>query len=227
MRYPDRSSLLGVAFLACAVGLGVLVLASGGSGEPSGPAGSDTAASRAATVAPGRAGREPSRPDTDYDLASLLLSGVDPPFTPADRTRYPQGSLDVAAAARRESDPAAEREVLESRGFQRGHERTWSSPDGDVITAVLYQFGDQAGAASYLAHGVAMVVDQDAVEFAVPFAAAHGFTQTDGSATVHSIALVREAYFFLVALASDRAAMTPEHAKVIAAAQLARLPGRS
>ena len=166
----------------------------------------------------------PVRPRVEYDLATVLIPGIDPSFQPADRARYPQGPLDAAAAARLEPNPSVERDRLASHGFQRGYQRAWTNTGSDVIGAAVYQFGDQPGAQGYMSDGASTVLRQGAEEFPVQLEGGHGFTQVDGSLTLHTVAFARGPYFFLFFSASEHPALTRERLIGVAVAQRDRLP---
>lgn len=166
----------------------------------------------------------PVRPQVEYDLGTVLIPTIDETFQPADPARYSQGPLDVAAAARLEPNPSGERVHLSSLGFQRGYQRVWTTTAGDVIGAAVYQFGDEPGARGYLSDGASTVIRQGAEEFSVQLEGGHGFTQMDGSSTIHTVAFARGRYFFLFFAASEHAAQTRERLLVVAATQLDRVP---
>ncbi len=209
------------------VASGTALLAYGGlaarHGERQQPAGRSGDSHRSGIPSAHRGG--PARPDVEHDLATLLLPALGPRFHPADRARFPQGPLDLAAAARLEPDPDAERHALESRGFQRGYQRTWTTASGDVVGAVAYQFDAAPGAEGYLTEGASTVAAQGGQEFPVPFERARGFSQRDGALTVHTVSLTRGPYFFLFFVGSERGALTPDDARAVAAAQLGHLAG--
>ena len=166
----------------------------------------------------------PVRPQVEYDLATVLIPGIDASFHPADRARYPQGPLDASAAARLEPNPSVERARLASHGFQRGYQRAWTTAARDVIGAAVYQFGDEPGAQGYLSDGASTVLRQGAEAFPVQLEGGQGFTQVDGSMTIHTVAFARGPYFFLFFSASEHAALTRERLAGVAATQLDRLP---
>ena len=165
----------------------------------------------------------PVRPQVEHDLATVLLTTIDPTFQPADPARYPQGPLDAAAAARLEPNPSAERARLARHGFQRGYQRAWTTTTGQVIGAAVYQFGDESGAQAYMSDGTSIVLRQGAEEFPVQVEGGHGFTQLDGSATIHTVAFTRGPYFFLLFAASEQGTLTRERLSAVAVSQLDRI----
>lgn len=166
----------------------------------------------------------PVRPRIEYDLATVLITGIDVSFQPADPGRYPQGPLDAAAAARLEPNPSVERDRLASDGFQRGYQRAWTTTASDLIGAAVYQFRDEAGAQRYLSDGASTVLRQGAEEFAVQIEGAHGFTQVDDAMTIHTVAFGRGPFFFLFFAASEHAAVTRDRLVEVAITQRDRLP---
>lgn len=220
-RVPPSRFLTATVTVAFAVAAYAL-LASSDNGRPG--LGSTLARVTTTTGQPPVTTAGPVRPRVEYDLATVLIAGIDASFQPADRARYPQGPLDAAAAARLEPDASAERDRLASHGFQRGYQRAWTTTASDVIGAAVYQFGDEPGAQGYLSDGASTVVRQGAEEFAVQLEGGHGFTQVDGSLTIHTVAFARGPYFFLFFSASEHAALTRERLVGVAVTQRDRVP---
>jgi hypothetical protein len=111
------------------------------------------------------------------------------------------GPLDLAAAAAAEQDQQAERALLETRRFVRGHERTWTAadPSGPRAYALVYEFADTGGAAAYLVDGREHLAARNASLWTVAgLDGATGFTQSDGGFTAQGVAFSRGPWFFLV-----------------------------
>lgn len=206
------------------------LLAGTGASSPSWPLGAGTAlvpgpeAAGTADAGRHRAGGDRAvRPAVEHDLATVLVSRLGG-FEPADPARFRQGPLDANAAAHLEPNPSAERARLTARGFQRGYQRAWTAASGEVVGAVVYQFGDDAGAGGYLEDGATVVLGQGGEELAVPLHPARAFVQAGGAGTVTTVAFARGPYFFLV-FATGEAERATEQAVAVSYLQLGRLAG--
>jgi hypothetical protein len=129
------------------------------------------------------------------------------------------GPLDLDAAAAAETDPDAERALLETRGFVAGTERRFR--DGDrVVYLASYEFTDGAGAAAYLVDGTEHVTARGADQFDVPLDGAVGFTTVDPDGfTAHAVAYTSGARWFLVLVGAPDASLTTQHAIDLATRQ--------
>lgn len=164
----------------------------------------------------------------DRAMSELLLEQpVLEGFVPADDV-IGTGPLDLDAAASAEDDPAAERALLETRGFERGSSRAWIDPGQDVVYIAIYDFVDAAGAAAYLADGSETLLARGASPFDVPeVEGAVGFTTIEESAggtfTAHAVAFTRGEHWVLSLVGSPGSGRTPDDARAVAAAQAERL----
>ena len=79
--------------------------------------------------------------DVEDPLAALLVDEVPGDFALVGEDRPGLGPLDLAEAAAVEDDPAAERAVLETRGFERGYAQGWRGPEGAVVYTMVDRFG--------------------------------------------------------------------------------------
>lgn len=148
-------------------------------------------------------------------------------FTRADEV-LGAGPLDLDAAARAEADVAAERALLETRGFERGASRAWLDPAQDVVYLAIYDFTDGDGAAAYLRDGIETLRARGATPFDVPeIEGAAGFTTVEESAegtfTAHAVAFPLDDRWVLALVGSSGSGRTPDDAQAVAAAQAARL----
>lgn len=192
--------------------------ATSGQAETSTPGTADSSATTAPTTTTSSV-----PPGLDDELDRLLLARPPAGFRP-DTGPEASGPIDLAAAAAAESDPAAERSVLVTRGFRRGRARTWRGPAEASVVAVVYRFGDAAGAAAYLADGLVTLDGFGAQRFDVPAVpGAQGFTIADpGGArptVVHGVAFSSGADFFLLTQSSTDSSTTPDDARQLAASQ--------
>lgn len=164
----------------------------------------------------------------DRAMSELLLEQpVLDGFAPADHV-LGTGPLDLDAAASAEDDPAAERALLETRGFERGSSRAWIDPGQDVVYIAIYDFVEAAGAAAYLADGSETLLARGASPFDVPeVEGAVGFTTIEESAggtfTAHAVAFTRGEHWVLSLVGSPGSGRTPDDARAVAAAQAERL----
>ena len=160
-------------------------------------------------------------------VSELLLE--DPPlpgFARADDV-LGTGPLDLEGAAAAERDVAAERALLETRGFERGASRAWLDPDQDVAYVAVYDFRDADGAAAYLADGAETLRGRGATPFEVPgVPGGAGFTTVEegpeGTFTAHAVAFARGDRWYLALVGSSGSARGPDDARAVAAAQAAR-----
>lgn len=166
-------------------------------------------------------------PPADTALSEDLLE--DPPlqgFARADDV-LGTGPLDLEAAAAAERDVAAERALLERRGFERGASRAWLDPDQDVVYVAVYDFRDADGAAAYLADGAETLRLRGATTFDVPeVPGALGFTTVEdgpeGTFTAQAVAFARGDRWYLALVGASGPARSPDDARAVAAAQSAR-----
>lgn len=164
----------------------------------------------------------------DRAMSDLLLDDVPlEGFSRADEA-LGAGPLDLDAAAAAENDAAAERALLETRGFERGVSRAWLDPGQDVVYVAVYDFADVEGAAAYLADGAETLRARGAIPFDVPeVAGAVGFTTIEessaGTFTAHVVAFPAGDRWVLTLVGSADSGMTPDDARAVAAAQAARL----
>jgi len=175
---------------------------------------------------------EPATPVSDTPIAGVPLDDeldavlIDEPpvgFEPVNRPGV-TGPLDLEAAAAAEPDVSAERALLETRGFRRGHARAWRHADGTSLFALVYEFEDPPGARAYRRDGLVTLEGFGARRFDVHgIAGARGFTQIEAEdgATSHAITFTRGSRFFLVFARSDRSDVTPDDARALAVAQSA------
>lgn len=177
------------------------------------------------TEAPEELELEPATTTTttpeDTAVAELLLDETLPGFAPGELQ-----VLDLEAAAEQEQDVEAERAVLETRRFERGAARAWTSGD-DVAYVAAYRFAAPADATAYLADGAETLQARGATLFDVPeVPGALGFTtleeSTEGSFTTHAVAFTRGPLWFLVLVGSSGPGRTAEEARALAAAQSGR-----
>jgi hypothetical protein len=209
-----------------AVLVATTVLLAGCSGDDTPSAGTTTsAAPTATTVAPDAGGSVPTTtevpvPETTPGerLAALLppdLAGYEPitDRPGADTT------LDLDAAAAIEQDAAAERSLLETRGFVAGATRAWRDAADHVVVATVYEFATPEDAALYLQDGFITLEGFAAAPFDVPDTpGARGFTQDgpDGYRS-HGVAFVRGSRWFLVFVDGPPETTTIDEARRLAA----------
>jgi hypothetical protein len=192
--------------------------------SPSTPAGTTTT-----DPEPGAAADEPRPPPVppstptppadplDEALAAALPDVLLEGWTrAADDAERRLGPLDLAAAAAAESDDTAERALLETRHFRRGHARGWRGPDGQVGYASVYEFETGADARAYLVDGVLTIEARGArtYDVAAP-AGGKGFSQAGqaaagaGSTVSHGVVFVEESRFFLVFVSGNDSSVDP------------------
>ena len=155
--------------------------------------------------------------DLSTVLAARLPESLLPGWTrtPDGRSRR-LGPLDLAAAAAAEADTPAERALLETRHFRRGHARGWRGPEGQVGYASVYEFATPADAAAYLVDGVTTIESRGArvYDVATP-EGGRGFSQAEqgaageGSTVSHGVVFVEGARFFLVFLSGKDSSVDP------------------
>jgi hypothetical protein len=157
-------------------------------------------------------------------MDDLLLDDALPGFH-RDDAAVGAGPLDLEAAARAEADVAAERSVLETRGFVRGLSRAWIGPDDEVAYVAVYAFARADGAAAYLVDGMEHVLARGATSFPVAgIAGARGFTTVDDLGTTHAVVFTVGPRWVLVLVGSPSGTKTTDDAVGLASAQAARLP---
>src|SRR5205085_6599558 len=131
------------------------------------------------------------------------------------------GPLELAAAASAEQDEMAERSLLETRHFQRGHARGWRGPSGQVGYASVYEFASPSDASAYLDDGLITISARGARVYNVDSpAGANGFSQAgrgEAAATVsHGVVFVRGARFVLVFVSGSDSSVDPGDAAAAA-----------
>lgn len=153
----------------------------------------------------------------DVSLASALPEVLLPGWTRADDDAGRRlGPLDLAAAAAAERDTPAERALLETRDFRRGHARAWRGTGGQVGYASVYEFASPEDAAAYLVDGVTTIEARGArvYDVAQP-AGGRGFSQAgqaaagEGSTVSHGVVFVDGARFFLVFVSGNDSSVDP------------------
>ncbi|MCU0273063.1 MAG: hypothetical protein MUE34_07525 [Acidimicrobiales bacterium] len=225
-RWQERQRAVTRALELAAVLVATTVLLAGCSGDDTPSAGTTTsAAPTATTVAPDAGGSVPTTtevpvPETTPGerLAALLppdLAGYEPitDRPGADTT------LDLDAAAAIEQDAAAERSLLETRGFVAGATRAWRDAADHVVVATVYEFATPEDAALYLQDGFITLEGFAAAPFDVPDTpGARGFTQDgpDGYRS-HGVAFVRGSRWFLVFVDGPPETTTIDEARRLAA----------
>jgi hypothetical protein len=208
------------------VGIGVVALAAGCSdddGRAADPRPPSTTAEEGLPTSTSAPATTIATVPLDAELAAALLAEPPAGFELVDEAGA-AGPLDLDAASRAERDPQAERSVLETRGFERGHTRRWANADADVVVATVYQFADDGGAAAYLTDGMLTLEGFGAERFDVPAVpGAAGFTAVEGGGesprVVHGVAFAAGRRFFLVLRSSERSATTPDDVRALARAQ--------
>jgi hypothetical protein len=160
---------------------------------------------------------------TDRELAAALITDPGPGFHPVDDPAH-TGPLDLDAAARAEADVRAERALLQTRGFQRGYQRSWANGTDRSALVAVYRFATPDGAAAYLQDGIITATGYGAQLFDVPAVpGARGMSQAGsgpgGSTVAHAVVFTRGDRFFLVVVTSDNSAATPDDARALALKQ--------
>jgi hypothetical protein len=84
------------------------------------------------------------------------------PFV-VDTTPDVTGPVNIADAAAQVTDIVAETQRLTDTGFASGYSRGWSTPSGDVISLVVYEFNSPESAQSYGAQDAAREIAEGAV----------------------------------------------------------------
>ena len=156
---------------------------------------------------------DPLDPALAGALPEVLLPGWE---RAADDPARRLGALDLAAAAEAEADTSAERSLLETRHFRRGHARGWRGPDGQVGYASVYEFASPADASAYLVDGVttieargARVYDVAAPPGATGFSQAEQTAAGEGSTVSHGVVFADGARFFLVFVSGSDSSLDP------------------
>jgi hypothetical protein len=232
---------LAVVVLAVAVAAAVAV---DGAGSPSpaasgfrgdgGPSSTEATAATTTTSTPPPTSASPVPPSPEaVALAALLPDDVLAGFTRVpDAPATHLGPLDLAAAASIERDEPAERALLETRHFVRGHARAWRAGGERVAYASLYEFASPADAAAYLEDGLTTISARGArlYDVAAP-AGGRGFSQAGqaaagaGSTVAHGVVFVRGARFALVFVSSPDSSVGPAEAARAATAVASALGG--
>jgi hypothetical protein len=163
----------------------------------------------------------PPPPSVERPLATALPDVLLPGWTkaPDDPAKH-LGPLDLAAAASAEQDEMAERSVLETRHFQRGHARGWRGPDGQVGYASVYEFATPEDATAYLGDGIITISARDARVYDVDSpAGAKGFSQAargESGTVSHGVVFVRGNRFVLVFVSGGDSKVDPGDAAAAA-----------
>lgn len=153
----------------------------------------------------------------DTAVTEVLLDETLPGFVPDDVLL-----LDLELASQQEQDVEAEKALLETRRFERGASRSWTSED-DVAYVAAYRFASPEDATAYLADGAETIEARGATPFPVPdIPGAVGFTTAEESFTTHAVAFTRGPMWFLVLIGSPTGARTADDARALAAAQSGR-----
>jgi hypothetical protein len=204
------------------VGAVAMLAACSGDAPDEGAAGTtSTAASRSSTTSSSVAPVA-----LDEELAAVL---IDEPIAGFTRLAGEAGeeALDLAAAAGEEDDDQAERALLETRGFERGYQRSWERGD-EVAVATVYQFDTAASATAYVEDGLITLEGFGAERFTVPeVAGSTGFSQVgegeSGAMVSHGVVFARGNRFFLVFVSGSASGVTADDARALAAAQSTRV----
>lgn len=164
----------------------------------------------------------------DLALSQLLLEELPlEGFTRADDV-VGAGPLDLDGAATAEDDPAAERDLLQSLGYQRGVSRAWVDLDQSIAYLAVYELGSAEDAAAYLDEGVERLRARGATTFDVPEVdGAVGITTVEEGPeetfTAHAVSFTRGSRWVLALVGSPGAGRPPEDVRAVAAAQAERL----
>jgi hypothetical protein len=219
LRWERRVSLgLGAAVVGAVAVTGAFVDA----GVPRARAATTTTSAPELEAIPG-AGEQalppvrPSAAPVDAELAARLPDVLLAGWTrAADDPARRLGPLDLAAAAAAEADTPAERALLETRHFRRGHARGWRGPDGQVGYASVYEFATSADAAAYLVDGTTTIEARGARVYDVTSpAGGKGFSQAGqaaagaASTVSHGVVFVEGARFFLVFVSGNDSSVDP------------------
>jgi hypothetical protein len=194
----------------------------GGSGD-----GDTTTTSEGTTTtsAPTTTSTVAPQPD-DEVLAAVLLDEVPASGFQLLTAPASTGPLDLAAAAAFESDDDAERQLLETRGFQRGYIRSWSDGAGGAIVLEVYRFATPEGASAYQQDGLLTLEGFGAQLFDVTdIPGAQGFSQVasgEGATDVYGVAFNHEGLFFLVLVTAPGSGASADDARTLATAQAAQ-----
>ncbi len=115
-------------------------------------------------------------------LAVTMLAQV-PGFAPIDEAGA-DAAIDLDQASQRQPDPAAERALLETRGFRGGWTRAFRNDTQDVVLVTAYEFASPQQADLYLQDGLITVGGYGGELFEIAqLPGAHGFRQTSGDAS--------------------------------------------
>lgn len=177
------------------------------------------------TAAPTTTSTVAPKPE-DEVLAAVLLDEV--PASGFELLTAPAstGPLDLAAAAAFESDDDAERQLLETRGFQRGYIRSWADGTGGAIVLEVYRFASADGASAYQADGLLTLEGFGAELFDVAdIPGAKGFAQVaagEGATNVYGVVFNHEGLFFLVLVTAPGSGASADDARTVATAQAVR-----
>lgn len=194
--------------------------------------GGDGGEGRIGDAAPGTLELTPETTTTmpeDTSMADLLIEDAPEGYVQADAAMG-AGPLDLEGAAAAEVDHAAERALLETRGFQRGWSRAWLTPDDDVVYVAAYELGSDEAAARYLEDGTETLLARGAEPFDVPGVdGARGYVTLDeseaGTFTAYAVAFTRGPHWFLVLNGSAGSGASPDVARALAEVQARRVEG--
>ncbi|MGI8793667.1 MAG: hypothetical protein ACR2H3_10900 [Acidimicrobiales bacterium] len=226
LRRHERRAGVTVALVSITLAVALAIAAGQTNSAVAGPSsaaaravGAPSAKSRSTTTVVGNP-VGPIRPDED--VAGRLPDDAGGGYIRVtDRAERGLGPLDLRAAAAAEDDEEAERSLLETRGFERGHARAWQSP-GRVAYAAVYRFATANGAEAYARDGLINVEGRGVRHYPVETpAGGTGFGSTsesaDGSAVSQGLAFVRGRYFYLVIVTGDEGdTVSPYEARALA-----------
>lgn len=205
-------ALAAVAVVACA---GFLLWQSAGdSVDESGTARPST------TIATSTTQMTPTTPPENEPYASLAaVLPLELEGYRVDTGAKATGALDLDAAVAAEADTQAERSLLETRHFQVGYGRAFTSDETDVYM-VVYAFADEEDAALYLVDGFITLQGRGVDTYDVSDVPdARGFTQADDDGekpgVIHGVAFAKGPRFVLV-FTRSASTSTPEEATALA-----------
>jgi hypothetical protein len=224
-----RAATRGLELTAVLVATTVLLAGCSGDDTPAAPTSTGAASTGAAAPAdpaetdptdPSPTTTEVPVPETTPGerLAALLPRDL-PGYAPITDRPGADTTLDLDAAAAIEQDVAAERSLLETRGFVAGATRAWRDTADHVVVATVYELATPEDAALYLQDGFITLEGFAAAPFDVPDTpGARGFTQdgADGYRS-HGVAFVRGARWFLVFVDGPPETTTIDEARRLAA----------
>lgn len=161
-------------------------------------------------------------------LAVSMLAQV-PGFSPVDEAGA-DSAIDLDQASRRQPDPAAERALLETRGFRGGWARVFRNDTQDVVLVTAYEFVSPQQADLYLQDGLITVGGYGGELFEVAeLPGAHGFRQTSADASgplvTHGLTFTAGNRWYLLFVLGDPQTATVDIVVEAARQQMAALDG--